>query len=53
MPDNKPTQSPDDFTDVANKSVEAGVADETAGYDKALSPTDGDAAADESEAQPS
>ena len=37
----------------ADASVEAGVADETAAYDKAMSPTEGTRAEDESEGRPS
>jgi len=53
MPDNKPDTIPGEFADVADKSVKAGIADQTAGYDKAMTPTEGGDAADESEAQPS
>lgn len=50
MPDNKPEQNADD---VASKSAAAGIADETAGYREAMTPTEGGDAADESESQPS
>ncbi len=49
MPENDPAE----MKDTASKSVEAGIADETAAYDKAMTPTEGNAAEDESEAQPS
>lgn len=52
MPDGKTTE-PNDFKGTANKSVNAGIADETAAYDKAMTPTEEGDAADESEAQPS
>ena len=49
MPDNDPAG----MKDTASKSVDAGIADETAAYDEAMTPTEGNAAEDESEAQPS
>lgn len=53
MPDSKPEQTSDEFADAASTSIDAGIADETAGYDQAMTPTEGGDAADESEAQPS
>ena len=46
-------KTPESFNDTADKSTEAGIADETAAYDKAMTPTEGGKAEDESEAQPS
>lgn len=34
------TNAPDDFKDVADKSTEAGIADESAAYEKAISKSD-------------
>jgi hypothetical protein len=48
MPENEPAET----RDTASRSVEAGIADETAAY-KAMTPTEGGTAEDESEAQPS
>jgi hypothetical protein len=49
MAENEPAET----EDTASRSVEAGIADETAAYDKAMTPTEGGTAEDESEAQPS
>ena len=44
---------PADTEDTASRSVEAGIADENAAYDEAMTPTEDGTAEDESEAQPS
>jgi len=49
MAENEPAET----RDTASRSVEAGIADETAAYDKAMTPTEGGTVEDESEAQPS
>jgi len=49
MPENEPAET----EDTAISSVGPGIADETAAYDKAMTPTEGGTAEDESEAQPS
>lgn len=68
MPDTKPSEpNPVDFGAAANKSTDAGIADETAGYAEAAAlneedesasksvnqPTEGGPGEDESEGQPS
>jgi len=43
----------DTFKDAADRSQEAGIADETAAYDEAMVPTEGGTPAEDSEAHPS
>jgi hypothetical protein len=41
MTDNKPSNpSPDDFSEAAQKSLDAGIADESAAYEKAIDADD-------------
>ena len=53
MADQKPTPNTDESSDASEKSIQAGIADETAAYDKARKPVQGGDEADEAEAQPS
>jgi hypothetical protein len=52
MPDEKPTE-PDLFKDVAQKSLDAGIADESAAYEQAIEQDDEDRDDKEPEAHPS
>jgi hypothetical protein len=40
MPDTAPDKTPEDFSEAADKSVGAGIADETAAYDRAIADDD-------------
>lgn len=44
---------PDTFSDAAKRSQDAGIADESAAYDNAMTPTEGGKPAEDSEAHPS